>query len=187
MPRATASLCVSSNLAKAVNLGDSVAVNGVCLTVEKVNPQDSLIIFHTLATTLDKTNLGLVELGKIVNLEQALTLGDRLDGHMVSGHVDCIAPIRNISSINDDFVLKIQLPEKFQPFIVEHGSITVDGISLTIASLHESSFTVHIIPYTLEHTNLKEVKVHQRVNLEMDIIGKYVVRSTSLYQSISIP
>ena len=177
---ASGSLRVSSALAKEVTVGDSVAVNGACLTVEKRNPENNLIDFHTLATTLDKTNLGLVKIGTEINLEQALSLGDRLDGHLVTGHVDCIAPIRDISRVTDDFMIEIHLPEKFKPCIVEHGSIAVDGISLTIASLQESLFTVHIIPYTLENTNLKDAKIHQMVNLEMDIIGKYVVRSSAL-------
>ena len=151
-------------MAKKVNIGDSVAVNGVCLTVENINLEDTLIDFHTLATTLDKTNLGQIAIGTIMNLEQALSLGDRLDGHLVTGHVDGIASIHNISRVNDDFVIEIQLPEKFKPLIIEHGSITIDGISLTVALLQLSSFCVHIIPYTLENTNLQEATIHQKVN-----------------------
>lgn len=173
-------LRIVSELAEKVALGDSIAVNGVCLTVENIERPKNYLDFHTLDTTLQKTNLGLLNIGSGVNLEQPLCLGDRLDGHLVTGHVDCVASVLNVSHVKNDFVIEIQLSEEFKPLVVEHGSITVDGISLTIATLNKESFTVHIIPYTFEHTNLREVKVSKLVNLEFDIIGKYVTRSRSL-------
>ena len=177
---ANGSLQIATKLAKNVAVGESIAVNGVCLTVEGFDLSNSSIGFHTLATTLDKTNLGLLTVGSKVNLEESLCIGDRLDGHLVTGHVDCVASVLSINRERDDFVIEIQLSEKIKPLIVEHGSIAVDGISLTVASLNEKSFTVHIIPYTLDNTNLREITVHTLVNLEMDMIGKYVARSQSL-------
>ena len=173
-------LRVFSELAERAAIGDSIAVNGVCLTVEKLEKPNKYLDFYTLDTTLQKTNLGHLNIGSMVNLEQALCLGDRLDGHLVTGHVDCVAPVLNVSQIKNDFVTEIQLPEEVKALIVDHGSIAVDGISLTVATLNKESFTVHIIPYTFEHTNLREVKVSKLVNLEFDIIGKYVTRSQSL-------
>ena len=177
---ANGNLQIISKLAEHVTLGESIAVNGVCLTVEGIDLSSNSIEFHTLATTLNKTNLGVLDIGCQINLEASLCIGDRLDGHLVAGHVDCVAPVMSINRVSDDLVIEIQLSEKIKPLIVLHGSIAVDGISLTVATLNEDSFTVHIIPYTLANTNLREMKVRMLVNLEMDMIGKYVARSQSL-------
>ena len=177
------SLQIVSELAGDISIGDSIAVNGVCLTVEELDASNNRIDFHTLAATLNKTNLGLLDVGCVVNIEQSLRIGDRLDGHLVTGHVDCVAHVLNVGQQHDDLVIEIQLPKKFERLIVEHGCIAVDGISLTVGSLHEKSFTVNIIPYTLKNTNLREITVHKSVNLEMDMIGKYVARSQSLIPS----
>ena len=163
-----------------VRLGDSVAVNGTCLTVEGVQPRKHTLVFHTLAETLRRTNLGKVTVGGPVNLERALRLGDRLGGHLVSGHVDATAKILHIGRKGDDWVLEVELPEALAPLVVEKGSIAVDGISLTVATAGTDAFTVHLIPHTWAATHLHTAKVGQAVNLEADMVGRYLLRQQQL-------
>jgi riboflavin synthase len=162
-----------------VILGESIAVNGVCLTVEEFD-SDS-ITFHVLEETFKKTNLGGIEPGGKVNLERALALGDRLGGHMVSGHVDTTSKVKHWLEVGNDWELSIITPESLQPYLVEKGSIAIDGVSLTIVRVDSDSFCVHIIPTTLDDTALFERKEGNQVNLEADIIGKYVVKQLSAY------
>jgi riboflavin synthase len=160
--------------------GESIAVNGVCLTVEKFD--DSTITFHVLNETFTKSNIGEIAMGGKVNLERALAVGARLGGHMVSGHVDTTSDVISWTETGTDWILTVALPESIKPFMVTKGSITIDGVSLTIAELKDDSFSVHLIPTTLSETALFERQPGLKVNLEADIIGKYVVKQLSAYQ-----
>ncbi len=163
--------------------GQSIAVNGACLTVDAINHNDNSFEFHTLSETLEKTNLDSVAIGAVVNLERALRVGDRLDGHFVTGHIDYSGKILDVAKCSNDIVIEIELKAEFAGQIVAKGSIAVDGISLTVVDVNNSSFTVHIIPFTFNNTNLKEAIAGSLVNLEMDLIGKYIVRSQILNES----
>lgn len=159
-----------------IQVGDSIAVNGACLTVEKVDSGRSTLTFHTLAETFSRTNLGTVAVDGPINLERAMRLGDRLGGHLVSGHIDAKAEILKIGKEGADYVVRIALPEELAPLTIPKGSIAVNGISLTIAELADDSFSVHIIPHTWNHTNLGALKPGSQVNLEADMIGKFILR-----------
>ncbi len=154
--------------------GDSLAVNGVCLTLEQV--AGNVLEFHTLAETLKRSNLGGLAVGHPVNLERALRLGDRLGGHLVSGHIDAPAPILDIRRTEDDWVVTLSLPAPQAALVVEKGSVALDGISLTVASLAADRFTIRIIPHTWEATALSEARVGDLVNVEYDLVGKYLLR-----------
>ncbi|MBN1670553.1 MAG: riboflavin synthase [Kiritimatiellae bacterium] len=154
--------------------GESVAVSGACLTV--VESSRNGFVCDVLAETLDKTNLGGKTTGAPLNLERALRMGDRLGGHMVSGHVDGTGPLVARTDTGRDWVLEIGCGADLLPEIVRKGSIAVDGVSLTVAALKPHAFTVHIIPFTWQHTALHALKPGESVNIETDIIGKYVRR-----------
>ncbi len=155
--------------------GESIAVNGCCLTVA-APPANGRLEFDLLQETLRRTNLGRLEPGRIVNLERALPANGRIGGHFVQGHVDCVAAIRAWEPVGLDYRLKIELPREFARYLVEKGSIAVDGISLTVAEVNEESFTTWIIPHTRGVTNLSGASVEGRVNLEFDLLAKYVER-----------
>ena len=173
-----AHLAILSPLADELSLGDSIAVNGACLTAAGLSP--NRVVFHLLHQTMRLTNLGELAPGHRVNLERPLVLGARLDGHLVSGHVDTTAPIIQATRTNDDFVLTITLPPAQQSLVIDKGSITVNGVSLTVASLQNDRFSVHLIPHTLQATNLGDLNPGAPVNLEMDMVGKFVLRAQSL-------
>lgn len=157
-----------------LKLGDSVAVNGTCLTISSFSNK----IFNADITTetLSRTNLGDLKSGFKVNLERALTLNGRLGGHIVSGHIDGVGFIKNISKSENDIILKIEVSANLMKYIIEKGSVAVDGISLTVAKVdnNKNSFSVAIIPHTLKETVLYYKKAGDKVNIENDIIGKYV-------------
>lgn len=173
-------LLVETTLAAEMAHGDSLAVNGCCLTVEAIDTAAGTLRFHVLSQTLRVTSLGDVPIDGEVNLERAMRVGDRLGGHMVAGHVDTTAEILAVRQVQDDWVVRIALPEPMRPFAIDKGSIAVDGISLTIADLYDDAFEVHIIPVTWELTNLHAAAAGNRVNLEMDMVGKYILRAESL-------
>lgn len=154
-----------------LQLGDSVSVNGVCLTVTKYDPE---ISFDVSPETLKSTNLGELKVSARVNLERALRLSDRLGGHIVTGHVDGVGIIKEKRKTGDYTLFRFDAPPEILKYTVKKGSITVDGISLTVVDLDARSFQVAIIPHTLEVTNLGDKGVGDRVNLEADIMGKYV-------------
>jgi riboflavin synthase len=156
-----------------IQLGDSISVNGVCLTVTK---HDAEISFDVSPETLKSKNLGALKVSDRVNLERALRLSDRLGGHIVTGHVDGIGVIKDKRQTGEYTFYKFDTPSEILKYIVKKGSITVDGISLTVVDLDSRSFNVAIIPHTLTATNLGEKGTGDRVNLEADIIGKYVER-----------
>ncbi len=156
-----------------IELGESIAVNGACLTVEKVSA--GTISFHALAETLSRTNLGGLRSGAKVNLERAMKLGGRLGGHIVTGHVDFCAKVVSAGQNGDDFELRIAFPPEQRDYFAPKGSVAVNGVSLTIASLTDDSFTVCLIPVTRSATNLNALTAGSLVNIETDILGKYVV------------
>ncbi len=159
--------------------GESVAVNGVCLTLEEWTA-DGTMRFHAMAETFKRTNLGELPLGSAMNLERAMRLGDRFGGHIVSGHVDAAAAVLGLAKVGGDYELKLAMPQNFAPFVVEKGSVAVDGVSLTVVEVNAEYFTVHLIPVTLQETALKQRERGSRVNLESDLLGKYVVRQLEL-------
>ncbi len=158
----------------ALELGESIAVDGVCLTVTKA--RGGRFSVEAVEETLRRSTLGDLEKGGSVNIERSLRLGDRLGGHLVLGHVDAVSRIASIRPEGDSRFIEVDLPPGLAPFFVEKGSVCVDGISLTVASLGASAFGVALIPETLKRTTLGRKKVGDRVNLEADIIGKYVAR-----------
>ena len=158
------------------SIGDSIAVNGVCLSVSDEDTEQNLLYFDLLDKTLRGSNLSSLEKGDLLNLEPALKLSDRLGGHFVMGHVDSQAMIMNMTEKGPDHIMEIELPHHLRALAVEKGSIAMDGISLTIVSLFERSFTVHVIPHTWKFSNLKTRQVGDKVNLEMDLLGKYILR-----------
>ena len=156
---------------------ESIAVNGCCLTLEAYRGTE--MIFHTLAETLERTNLGRLKPGSPVNLERALRLGDRLGGHMVSGHVDAVGRV-TARETRDDVEFTVEFPPELAPYIVRKGSIAIDGVSLTIARLEGNSLTVCLIPVTLADTALASRAPGDWVNLETDLAGKYFLRRLEL-------
>lgn len=163
---------LSADFTNELKIDQSVAHNGVCLTV--VSIENDTYVVTAIKETLDKTNLGNLNPGNKVNLERCMKLGDRLDGHIVQGHVDKVAECTAIEDQDGSwkFTFRYEGNEK----TVEKGSVTVNGISLTVVDSTDNVFSVCIIPYTYEHTNFHELKVGDKVNLEFDIIGKYVAR-----------
>lgn len=154
--------------------GDSIAVNGVCLTVVEVT--DGAFTADVMAETLRRSSLGVLEQGSRVNLERAATLGSRLGGHLVQGHVDATAEVLERTPTEHWELVRLSLPAEVARYVVAKGSITVDGVSLTVAALDETSVTVSLIPTTLELTTLGRAPVGTPVNLEVDVIAKYVER-----------
>ncbi len=159
-----------------IRAGDSIAVNGCCLTVTAAGQPGGSLAFDLLDETLQRTNLHAVVPGSLVNLERALAANARLGGHFVSGHIDCTAPVIAFEKSGADYRLEIALPKEFARYAVYKGSIAVNGVSLTIAELKEESIVIWLIPHTLEVTNLRSLQPGSLVNLEFDMLAKYVER-----------
>ena len=164
----------AATIAETARLGDSLAVDGACLTVAAL-AGDS-VACDLSVETLSRTTLGTLRVGTRVNLERPLRLGDRVGGHLVSGHVDALGRLASRLPQGEGAVYRIRFPETLAPFLVPKGSVAVDGISLTVAALASQHFDVAVIPYTLQGTTLAEKRVGARLNLEADLIGKYVAR-----------
>jgi riboflavin synthase len=160
--------------ASRVRIGESVAVNGCCLTVTA--QRDGQCMFDLLEESLERTNFGRVKPGTAVNLERALRVEGRLGGHFVQGHVDCTAEVLAIEEKGPDLRLDIALPVEFARYVAYKGSVAINGVSLTVAEVGPTSFSVWIIPHTLDNTNLGDLEVGDLVNLEFDILAKYVER-----------
>lgn len=159
--------------------GESIAVNGACLTLERHDGRH--LTFHTLAETLERTNLGALGAGGLVNLERALKVGDPIGGHLVSGHVDASGVVRAWRPLpGGDLELEVEAPASLLPFLAAKGSVAVDGISLTVVKVTGDSFTVDLIPVTRQETALGERQTGDRVNLESDMLAKYVARQLEL-------
>ena len=169
---------IQSPLSYELKVDQSIAHNGVCLTVEEVNNDHYRVT--AVAETLEKTALNDWKVGSQVNLERSLLPSSRLDGHFVQGHVDTTGTCEKIENKEGSWELTFSFPKPFAPLIIEKGSICVNGISLTAFKVKKSSFRVAVIPYTWEHTNLHTLKEEDRINLEFDMIGKYIIRSKNL-------
>jgi len=171
----SASLQIESELVKEdLQLGESIAVNGVCLTVTSWD--DRSFTADVSPETLDCTNLGSLRPNLEVNLERALRLSDRLGGHLVSGHIDCLATVKRRYVDQNAVRFEFTLPAEAMRYVVEKGSVAIDGVSLTVNVVSENSFTVAIIPHSLEKTTLKTCSEGSKVNIETDLIGRYVER-----------
>ena len=155
-------------------LGESVAVNGACLTVTGTSGEGFSL--DVSAETLSRTTLGRLRPGAVVNLERAMKLGERLGGHLVSGHVDCVGALARIERLGSSTRLTVNIPPEHLRLVVEKGSVAVDGVSLTVNQVGAAGFSLNIIPHTLAATTLKLVKEGDSVNIETDLIGKYVAR-----------
>ncbi len=155
-----------------VKLGDSIAVNGVCLTVTSFTTEE--FVADVMPVTLSKTNLALLSPGKKVNLERALSLSSRLGGHLVSGHIDGVGKIVSMTQVDNAILIEIEAPEKLKTFVICEGSIAVDGISLTVAEILPKGFIISIIPHTASKTTLLTKHVGHLLNLEADVVGKYL-------------
>ncbi len=170
-----ARLVVTSGLAgEDARVGDSISVNGVCLTVNEADGRT--LVFYAMPETLRRTALGSLSEGNLVNLERAMAASSRFGGHIVQGHVDGVGEVREIRPEDEAEIWMFTAPVEVLRYTVEKGSVCVDGISLTVASMDEESFAVSILPQTREKTNLREREIGRRVNLEADVIGKYVER-----------
>lgn len=160
------------SLAAEVALGDSVAVNGACLTISEVHPTE--LHFQAVRETLEKTSLGELAVGGAVNLERAMRADARFDGHIVQGHVDGTGLVRSVERDGDDVRFAVDTDSAFADLLVEKGSVAIDGVSLTVCEVNEQGFDVALIPHTLEVTTLGGLVPGRRVNLEADVLGKYV-------------
>lgn len=169
---------VQSPLSHELKVDQSVAHNGVCLTVEEVSGDHHRVT--AVAETIQKTALNQWQPGSLINLERSLLPSSRLDGHFVQGHVDTTGTCEKIDSKDGSWEITFSFPKEFAPLIIEKGSIAVNGISLTSFKVKKSSFRVAIIPFTWEHTNLHQVKEGDLINLEFDMVGKYIIRSKNL-------
>jgi riboflavin synthase len=170
---------VKSNLTSELKIDQSLSHNGVCLTV--VDIKDSEHTVTAVAETLQKTNLSQLKRGKKVNLERAMQIGSRLDGHFVQGHVDQVATIIDIKDENGSWLFTVEYNPSIENMVVNKGSVCIDGVSLTVVNPVENKFSLAIIPYTYEHTLFSEYKIDDKVNIEFDIVGKYFLKYVSLY------
>jgi riboflavin synthase len=167
-------------IARKIRRGESLAVNGCCLTVS--SHHGDVLIFDLLDETVARTNLKDLQRKQLVNLERAVAASERFGGHFVQGHIDCVSPVIACQKSGADFRLEIELPEAFAHYVASKGSIAVNGISLTVAEVFPKSFVTWIIPHTKTHTNLDGVQAGDLMNLEFDILAKYVERMVSPYE-----
>ncbi len=178
------SFWMESSLAGSLKVDQSLSHNGVCLTVEEI--REPLYKVTAIQETLDKTNLGSLAPGSLVNLERCMLMGGRLDGHIVQGHVDTVAECIAVKEKAGSWEFSFSIPGKFAPLIIEKGSISLNGISLTIFDVTTTRFKVAIIPYTFNHTNIQQLKKADLVNIEFDMIGKYIQRISGLTEARNI-
>ena len=167
-------ITISSSITQELKIDQSIAHNGVCLTV--IDIQDNLYTVTAIRETIEKTNLSDWKLGDLINLERAMKLGDRLDGHIVQGHVDQIGICKSIQDANGRWYYTFEYDETLNNITIEKGSITSNGVSLTVVNSMKNEFSVAIIPYTYENTNFKSLKIGAKINLEFDVVGKYVAK-----------
>ena len=162
----------ASKILDDLKIDDSVAINGICLTVTKI--ENDGFIAEAVGVTLDKTTISKLYKGYVVNLERAVRLSDRLGGHLVQGHVNGIGTIAKVEKLGDNYFLEVSVPDNLTKYLIDEGSIAVDGISLTIASLKNTKVGLSIIPHTWDNTNLAKKTVGDKVNIETDVIAKYI-------------
>ena len=171
-------LTVKSDFTSELKIDQSVAHNGVCLTVVDINADEYTVT--AIKETLDKTAIGNLVIGEKVNLERAMKLGDRLDGHIVQGHVDETGVCSSIIEQNGSTIFTFKYPTKSNNLTIEKGSITINGVSLTVVNSKDYEFSVAIIPFTKEHTTFNQLQIGDAVNLEFDVLGKYIVKLNAL-------
>ena len=167
-------ISIESSLSKELKIDQSVAHNGVCLTVVRCDPKNYTVT--AIDETLKKTNLGTLKMGSYVNLERAMKLGARLDGHMVQGHVDQTAKCIEAKTLDGSWFYTFEYDKSSGHITIEKGSITINGVSLTVVNSKENQFSVAIIHFTYEHTNFNQLNIGDPVNLEFDLIGKYLAK-----------
>ena len=173
-------ITVSSVITTELKIDQSVAHNGVCLTVVELNNDEYTVT--AIGETLEKTTIGDWKIGDLINLERGMRLGDRLDGHIVQGHVDQTGICKSIEEANGSWYFTFEYDSNLNNLTIDKGSITVNGVSLTVVNSKENEFSVAIIPYTFEHTNFNIFKIGTTINLEFDVVGKYLTRLYSLKQ-----
>lgn len=169
---------ISSEITKELKVDQSIAHNGVCLTIEAIHENNYQVT--AVAETLAKTNAGNWRINDVINLERAMQFNSRMDGHLVQGHVDTVATCLEVKDMNGSWMYRFQFPESFAPLMIEKGSVSINGTSLTAYDVTTNQFSVAIIPYTYNHTNINSIKVGDSVNIEFDMIGKYVARFVQL-------
>lgn len=174
-------LTLKSTFTHELKVDQSVSHNGVCLTVVNLNRDEYSVT--AIKETLEKSNLKKLTVNEVVNLERAMKLGDRLDGHLVQGHVDQTAICTSIDSQNGSWIFSFEYDESLGNITIEKGSVTVNGVSLTVINSGKNTFSVAIIPYTYSHTNFQYIEKGRQVNLEFDVLGKYVRRLLELEKS----
>ena len=165
---------ISSVLTKELKVDQSIAHNGVCLTIEAINESNYQVT--AVAETLAKTNASNWRIDDFINLERAMQFNGRMDGHLVQGHVDTVATCIAVDDMNGSWMYRFQFPENFASLMIEKGSVAINGTSLTAFDVSSNQFSVAIIPYTYDHTNINQLKLGDSVNIEFDMIGKYVAR-----------
>lgn len=175
---------IRAPFAKELKVDQSVAHDGVCLTVIETAPEKSAYVVEAVAETLNRSTLGGLAVGSVVNLERAMQAGGRLDGHFVQGHVDAVGRVVQIETLDGSWYFDFETNRDDSPLLVEKGSVAVNGVSLTVAALTAGGFRVAIIPYTFKHTNFYLLKINDNVNLEYDILGKYVRRALSFQKTV---
>ena len=173
-------ITIKSDIASELKVDQSVAHNGVCLTVVDINKNTSSYTVTAIDETISKSNFKTLKISDKINLERAMKLGDRLDGHIVQGHVDQIGICKNIKNEDGSWIFTFDYDVTTNNITIEKGSISVNGVSLTVVNSKENQFSVAIIPYTFDNTNFGKLKVNDAVNLEFDVIGKYVAKITTL-------
>jgi riboflavin synthase len=171
-------LTITSSITNELKIDQSVAHNGVCLTVVGIENESYTVT--AIKETIDKTNVGDWKINDIVNLERAMKLGDRLDGHIVQGHIDQVGLCKSVEETDGSWKFTFEYDAALNNITIEKGSITVNGVSLTVVDSKINEFSVAIIPYTFEHTNFKSFKIGTKINLEFDVIGKYVAKLNTI-------
>lgn len=172
---------IESSLSSSFAIDQSVAHNGVCLTVEEI--QENRHRVTAIEETLEKSDLDTWKVGMPVNIERSLKVGDRLDGHFVQGHVDATATCTGKADMDGSWEFEFEFPKKFAKLIIEKGSVCINGISLTAFNVSKKKFSVAIVPYTYEHSGIRFIQPGDKVNIEFDVLGKYLMRSISLKEN----
>ena len=172
-------ITIRSKLSQEAYIDQSISHNGVCLTVVEFDQDHHTVV--AIAETLERTNLGNLKEGDLVNLERSILPTQRLDGHFVQGHVDCTTTCTKIEDMDGSWNFTFHLDASRQNLVVLKGSITINGVSLTISDIQEDSFSVSIIPYTFDQTNFKKIKIGDSVNIEFDILGKYILKNMTTF------
>ncbi len=175
-----ARLFVKSSVLSGQKLGDSISVNGVCLTIADL--QNDTAGFDVIGETLTRSNLKYAKIQDKVNIERALKVGDRMGGHFVSGHIDCVGEIKAKRKEADQYLVSVAVPAEKMIYVVEKGSVSLNGVSLTVAKIETAAFSVYLVPFTIKNTNLHEYSVSSLINIEFDLLGKFALNAAGYKQ-----